>query len=186
MRTFALNEATIIPILLSSQQRAELLATMDAEEGTNLPVTNQYHAVAEACTASPEEIRTVVETLLTDKMYRLIKPFIFHANTPEDVLWWLYELDDLVDFVVALGHRSGPQALLERIAEEHQMREAITTLALSYYGTAEASDQAFANFIRRYREDYMLRYNLERSSKLSPQKRELARAVLAEASLRRR
>ncbi len=176
MINFALNEATIIPILLSSQERAELLATIEAEQGTNLPVTNQYDEIAQECLASPADIRAVVETLLVEGMRRLIEPFIFHANTPEDVLWWLYEDDD-EHFLVALAHRSGPQALLERIAEEHQISEAITTLALDYYGTAEASDQAFANFIKRYREDNMLRYNLERSSKLSPHKRELIHAI---------
>jgi hypothetical protein len=43
-------------------------------------------------------------------------------------------------FTAQLGHRSGPQSLLEFLALEYQYDEAMTTLALSYYAVAKTSE----------------------------------------------
>jgi hypothetical protein len=77
----------------------------------------------------------------------------------------------------ALGHRAGPQTLLEKMATKYRYSEAITTLALDYYGTSAADNQKFADFITEYKDDYMLRWNL-RSSRLTEEKLAIALSII--------
>jgi hypothetical protein len=176
INTKTLTERSVIDILADEVQRAELIKLVEAEQGTNLPLTNLYEKVAEQCEASPQQLRETVRNLITlygNKNKWLIEPFIFHFNIPDDVLYDLYERGI---FIIALAHRKGPQELLELLASDYQISEAITTLALNYYLPDQAQPGKFLEFVAKYRNDQMLRRNLLKSPKLSD---DMRLAVLA-------
>jgi len=79
-----------------------------------------------------------------------------------------------------LGHRSGLQALLERIAATCRHREAITTLALRYYSLPEYPAEAFAAFLREHSDRWMLRGSMLRATKLPPDKWKVVQEVFAD------
>ncbi|MEZ4461472.1 MAG: hypothetical protein R3E66_17485 [bacterium] len=73
-------------------------------------------------------------------------------------------------YTTPLGHRSGPRELLEFLAELYAYPEAVTTLALNYYGVPQASAKPFAEFLERYKDIEMLEHNLLNARNLDPAK----------------
>lgn len=176
INTKTLTEHSVIDILADEFQRAELIKLVEAEQGTGLPLTNFYEEVAEHCEASPQQLRETIRNLINrygNKHRWLIEPFVFHPNVSDDVLYGLYERGT---FIIALAHRKGPQELLERVASDYQIGEAITTLALDYYLPDQTHPEKFLEFVAKYRNDQTLRRNLLKSSKLSD---DMRLAVLA-------
>ena len=82
--------------------------------------------------------------------------------------------------VIALAHRSGPFWLLDRIAKEHRIEEAILTLLLDYYATDDYTESAFTHFVREYADVHGVRYELQNTSNIGHHKRNLGIQVLAE------
>ena len=174
-----LTEQSLIPILLDSERRQQLVAALAQEQATKVPLANRYAEVAPRCQAREEELRAAVAILRRRKyrQARLLDYLLFHPQMPEDVL---LDLAHQPRWVTPLGHRSGPRTLLEYLASTYRYSEAITTLALDYY-TQESND-TFAAFIARYRTDYMLGWNVKRSAKLSNEQRALALALIEETT----
>ncbi len=175
-----LTEETLIEILLDSRKQAALMKAIKAESGSHLSMTNRYEELARHCQATSEQLQQATHALLaTQADDVLVEPLLFNPNMPDDIL---FELSEQERFSVALAHRKGPQALLEKIAAQYRQSEAITTLALDYYGMEMADNQKFAEFVARYKEDYMLQWNLKHSQRLSEEKRAIALALLEPAS----
>lgn len=168
-----LTESSLFSILMDPEQRTNLIAQIESEEDTDLPVSNLYAEVGERCEASPEQIRQVVNKLLDsygNEHDWLIEPFIFHPNIPDDVLSELYRRNA---WTVALAHRKGPQDLLERLAEEHNVSEAIITLALDYYLGDQLQVNKLVEIVQKHKSNTMLRRNLLVSPKLDTKTREI-------------
>lgn len=171
-----LTEESLIEILLNSDKRAALIEVIEAESGSHLLLTNRYEELARRCQATSEQLRQAIHGLLAAQAKNvLIEPLLFHPHMPDSLL---FELSDQERYSIALAHRKSPQALLEKVAAQYRQSEAITTLALDYYGADTADNQEFAEFVARYKEDYMLQWNLKRSRKLSEEKRTIALSLL--------
>jgi hypothetical protein len=179
MDAATLTEETLIEILLDPRKRGTLLEAMESESGFELPITNKYYKVALRCKSTPEQLEKAVNELLQHQTQndQPINPLVYHPNISEKVLFDLYDQGRCIS---ALGHRKGPRLLLEKLAEEHAYSEAIVTLVFEYYGTPDADINEFVEFIKKYRDDPMLQWNIENTSKLPENKQVLALSVISE------
>lgn len=165
-----LTVENIITMLLDVERRKKLIQALEAEQGSILPLTNWYSQLASCCQASEEELRQVAHILLAENDEHLLGDLLFHPNMPSDVL---FHLVDLGYYITQLGHRSGPQELLERLASEYGYSEAITTLALYYYNQPNIPPSQFREFLEKYKNDVMLEFNLRRTKNLSEEKKQV-------------
>ncbi len=172
-----LREETFIDLLLDTQARQKLITEMRAQAGRPAPLSEHVARLAPRCTATPDQLRQVIESLLQEDELETLPWLVYHPNMPEDVLFQLLAQGRCL---ADLGHRGGPQALLERLASEHRYSEAITTLALDYYAADHVSVEEFAGFVEKYQTDYMLRSNLRQSALLSPEKRRRALEIIGD------
>jgi hypothetical protein len=178
MEQLQLTEKPLIEILLDANLRQALADAILAEHGSHLSINNHYYDLALHCEATAEQLREVIHHLqeLDDSpSNRLLDPLIFHPNMPDDLL---LELSEQERFIMPLGHRRGPQWLLEKLAKEHRYSEAITTLALYYYGMDSYSSDEFKAFITQYLDNHMLRSNLKHDRRLNEEKRRIALALI--------
>ena len=168
-----LTEGSFFDHLLDPRLRARLQAAMRGPDG---PVQQQYCDLA-SVVEDAEKLSAAVHALLSGpERYDgdLLDPLLGNPVTPHEALWAAYRQGRGMD---ALGHRRGPRNLLEALAEEHRYSEAITTLALYHY--AAEDDAFFRAFVERHGGDPMLRYNLEHSPVVSPQRRAAIADLLA-------
>jgi hypothetical protein len=169
---------SLAAIILDDARRKTLLAALADEQATRLPLHNRVSDAAGRCHATGEELALIARVLVAEAGgERLLEEFVFHPLMPHAVL---HDLLDAGLCITALGHRSGPRDLLEKLASSHRYSEAITTLALRYYSSEDTSDEEFAAFVQKYRDDWMLRYNLRRSPELSDHRRSIALSVIGE------
>ena len=179
MEASTLTTDNLIAILSDPQQRSRLQKAMSRKHGNDLTLSNRYAELARTCTATPEQLHMIVKELLAFKHRydELLCCLVFHPAMSEQTLFLLCEKRRCI---AELGHRSGPQALLERIAATYRYREAITTLALRYYSLPEYPTEAFAAFLREHSDDAMLRGNILRATKLPPDKWKIVQEVFAD------
>jgi hypothetical protein len=169
------TEANLLDVLLDPERRAALRDAMGQEQGSRLPLINHYFDLA--CTAE-DEVRlgaAVLALLEEPDDDELLEPLLGNPVTPDEALWAAYRQGRGID---ALGHRRGPRALLEALAEEHAYDEAITSLALFHY--ASEDDDFFRAFVARHRDSFMLRFNLRRSPLVPDGRRALVADLIAE------
>jgi hypothetical protein len=178
MEQLQLTARPIIEILLDASLCQALVDALAAEHGRHLPIHHQYHRLALHGEATAEQLRQVLHTLIERDYsvgHTLIGPLIFHPNMPDDLL---LELCEHERFITPLAHRRGPHWLLEKLAKEHRISEAITSLALYYYATDNYSDDEFKAFIYQYQDDFMLRWNLKPPRHFSKAKHQIALSLL--------
>jgi hypothetical protein len=169
---------SLAAIVLDDVRRKALLAALASEQGTRLPLHNKVSEAAQRCHATGDELAAIARVLVAEADgERLLEEFVFHPLMPHQVL---HDLLDAGLCISALGHRSGPPDLLEKLASSHRYSEAITTLALRYYSKEDTSDEEFAAFVQKYRDDWMLRYNLRQSPELSDHRRSIALSIIGE------
>jgi hypothetical protein len=120
----------------------------------------------------------VVKSLLAfrHRYDELLRWLVFHPNLSDQTLFLLLAKRRCID---QLGHRRGPQRLLESIAAKYHHSEAITTLALRYYSKPDYPTEAFAVFVREYADNSMLRNNLLHANSLSSDKWIVVQEVFA-------
>ena len=172
-----LTDATLFDVLLDWGRRAALRDALRREQGTHLPLTQQYFDLAYTASGA-ERLGQAVLALLdepADEDDRLLEPLLSNPETPHEALWAAYRQGRGID---SLGHRRGPRALLEALAEEHASSEAITSLALFHY--ASEGDAFFRAFVERHRDDSMLRWNLRRSPLVPDPRRALVADLVGE------
>jgi uncharacterized protein (DUF1778 family) len=163
--------------VLDPERRGALARAMDAQQGSHLPLHWRYEELARAATDA-DRLRRAVLAILDDPpaiRRQLLGDLLSNPHTPEDALWAAYRRGE---GITPLGHRRGPRALLEALAEEHDYSEAITTLALYHY--ANEDDDAFRRFVERHRGDFMMRSNLRHARHLPERKRALVADLLEE------
>jgi hypothetical protein len=150
-------------------RRRMLVEALRAEQGTHLPLHWRYEELASGATDA-DRLGRAVFALLDEEPDddTLLGELLMNPHTPEDALWEAYRCGR---GITPLGHRRGPRALLEALAEEHDYSEAITTLALYHY--ADEDDDAFRRFVERHRGDFMMRSNLRHARHLPERKRAL-------------
>jgi hypothetical protein len=180
-----ITEDNLIAILSDPQQRSSLQKAIDEEQGSYLPLTNRYADLARTCRATPEQLHAVIKALLPfRRRYReLLCMLVPHPNISAQTLFMLYEKRCCIS---ALGHRIGPQDLLERLATEYRYSEAITTLALHYYSRPEYPTDAFTAFLQEHADDSMLRGNIVRRTGLPTDKQEAIQRVFGASDERSR
>ena len=164
-------------ILTSDFRRSALLASMRAETGSFLPLTNRVAEVARQFKTNRDELSQIVAAELRAQRDDFIGDIVFHPDMDERALMQVYESGRCT---VALAHRAGPPSLLERIAREHRIEEAVLTLLLNYYATDQYSESQFVDFVRRYADVHGVRYELENKTNIPDHKRELGLRALAE------
>lgn len=173
-----LTEATLFDILLDPRRRGELRAAMRREQGTRLPLVNHYFDVAftaEDAAKLGEAVLAVLEDAPEQDGDDLLDPLLSNPGTPHEALRAAYRQGRGID---ALGHRRGPRALLEALAEDHRYPEAITSLALYHY--AAEDDAFFRAFVERHRDEFMLRSNLRHSPLVPEHRRALVADLIGE------
>ncbi len=171
MEASELTESSVLDLLLDPERRRALRAALRREQGTRLPLNNRYGDVAFAVADAPR-LGEAVHALLEEPSrndHDLLDPLLLNPHTPEEALWAAFRQGR---GITPLGHRRGPRALLEALAEEHRYSEAITSLVLFYYAN-EDDDAAFRAFVERHRGDSMLQWNLARSREIPERKRAL-------------
>lgn len=177
MEPSQLTEASLLDVLLDPRRRAGLRDALRREQGSHLPLTNHYYDLA--CTAEDgERLGAAVLALLAEpdgEDGELLEPLLGNPATPPEALWAAYRQERGID---ALGHRRGPRALLEALAEEHGYDEAVTSLALFHY--ASEDDDFFRAFVARHRDSFMLRDNLRRSPLVPDHRRLLVADLVGE------
>ena len=179
-----LTEDNFFDHLLDAERRRTLAEALRAEQGSHLPLNWRYGDLAHAATDADRLGRAVFALLEEmppgdgpedDQPEDLLDDLLMNPHTPEDALWAAYRRGR---GITPLGHRRGPRALLEALAEEHGYSEAVVTLALHHY--ADEDDAAFRRFVERHRGDFMLRSNLRHYKHLPEGKRALVADLLEE------
>lgn len=178
-----LTEDNFFDHLLDPHRRRMLIEALRAEEGTHLPLNWRYGDLASASTDGDRLGRAVFALLEDtagdgvpeDPPEELLGDLLMNPHTPEDALWAAYRRGC---GITPLGHRRGPRALLEALAEEHRYSEAITTLALYHY--ADEDDDAFRRFVERHRSDETLRESLRHDLRLPERRRALVADLIME------
>jgi hypothetical protein len=177
MELSELDEDSLFESLLNPRRREELRDALRREQGAHLPLTNHYFDLAYTA-EDGAKLGAAVRALLDepgDDDHALLEPLLSNPATPHDALWAAYRRGRGIP---ALGHRRGPRALLEALAQEHGYSEAVTSLALFHY--AGEDDAFFRAFVERHRGDFMLRSNLRRSPLVPESCRALVADLIAE------
>ncbi len=200
-----INESLFIECLLAEDQRTELLLFLSTKTQEASSLLAQISVVAPRCQATPQQLREAINLLthtrLTSKEVQtkaepnkkgrankkdrvkkkawsaaeeLIAELLLHPNIPEEIL---INYANGGMFLSSLGHRGGPLTLLEILAERYAYPEAITTIALGYYGAPYVKSKKFREFIEKHKEVEMLEYNLTRAPHLSREKRAIVQEV---------
>lgn len=184
METAELTQQNFIEFLSNPQERKRLLTALREETGSHLPLINHCWKLAETCKATSEQLRNIAHELMKLKGKRgdydsLLCLFVRHPTMPEDVLLELLEQNLCI---CDLGHLGRPLWLLERLAEEEEFSEAITSLALYYYSNENYRTAKFIEFIKKHKDDDMLKYNITRCHHLPPKKWQAVLEVFGEAN----
>jgi hypothetical protein len=82
-----------------------------------------------------------------------LKWLVSHPAAPESLL---IALCDRGLFLVELAHRSGPRTVLEKLAEEHRVPEAILSIGKKLYTDPSESTRAFTDFLERHKDSIWL------------------------------
>jgi hypothetical protein len=180
MESSDLTEDSFFDILLDPRRRLELRTAVGRGQPARQRLISQYADVAYTAPDSGK-LGAAVLALLEDPAEGedgyddLLDPLLSNPGTPHEALWAAYRQGRGID---ALGHRRGPRALLEALAEEHGYSEAITSLALYHY--AAEDDAFFRAFVERHQENVMLSGHLRHSPLVSEQRRALVADLIAE------
>lgn len=171
------TEDTLFDVLLDPERRAELRNALRQGTGERVPLLRQYFDLAFTASDATRLGQAVMALLEEpgDEEGRLLEPLLSNPETPHEALWAAYRQGRGID---ALGHRRGPRALLEALADEHRYDEAITSLALFHY--ASQDDGFFRAFVARHRDSFMLRSNLCHSPLVSAERRALVADLIGE------
>lgn len=99
-----------------------------------------------------------------------------HPDAPEDVLLELFDLGLCLD---ELGHRSGPRALLHKLASQHRYPEAVLTLASELYTKPTESVADFEAFASEHADNGWMLETLIRLDGSCAEKWEALRTIIA-------
>ena len=163
-------------IITAASTRSELLAAMRAESSTCLPLSNRVSDIAQQFKTDRRQLAEIVETELNEQRRDFICDLVFHPDIDDATLTKVY---DSGLCTVELAHRAGPPALLEKIANEHRIEEAVLTLLLNYYASDAYTNAQFTEFIRRFASVHSVQYELNNKTNIPDHKRTLGKRVLA-------
>lgn len=121
-------------------------------------------------------IRNAVHQELAAGRHERLAWFGSHPDTPDDVLLELCDLGLCLD---ELWHRSGPRALLQRLASRHRYSEAVLTLATDLYTSPTESAADFEAFANEHADNRWLLETLARLSGSCAEKRDALRTIIA-------
>ena len=168
-------------ILLNPESRRALLGEMKREQGSRLPFRHRISDLVPKCRMSPETLATIVELLLEDDPdEHVLSGLVCNPAMGDETL---ARLLDAGRCLPELGHRSGPEWLLLRMANEHHYEESILTLALHHYGVPEASPDKFLAFVQKHIALHWLRSSIRDrrgGAKVEPARREAAFKLIEE------
>ena len=177
MNVDELEPNTLLDRLLDPSFRTKLLATIAAEQGSRLPVTNAYERAAAHASGSPDQFRTIIETLFVeDADDELLRGLAGNSAVPEDLLLRLCEEGRCIS---ELGHRPGPRVLLDRLIELHDYAEAILTVGLQLYRDETVSAEELESFLASHADHEWLLDTLANATPSDPAKAVELDAVLA-------
>lgn len=140
----------------------------------NHPITLSVEPPLEA--AAKSLIRDAVRHEISVRHIECLRWFCSHPMTSEDLLLEIYESGLCRD---DLGHRQGPRALLEKLANEARYPEAIITLAIQLYTWDDESPHDFGQFLARHADHLWMLESLARRTASTPEKEDLLCAVAA-------
>lgn len=173
----SITEENFASIMRDESMRNQLLAAMRKEEGVFPPLLNHVSEVASRFVTSTSELDNIVDVEVAEKREDFLCDIIFHPRISESALFHIYEAGLCI---VDLAHLAGSFRLLERIAEEHRVDEAIMTLLIDYFAAEEFSDAQFTEFVQKYRDIPCLQYNLKNKETVPERKRRLGLSVINE------
>lgn len=162
-------------VLLDESSRNQLLAAMKAESGGHLPFRNHVSDVAGAFQVDSDELDRIVSNELSIPSEDFLNDIVFHPGMRESTLLRIY---DSGLCLTALAHRTGPFALLDRIAKEHRTEEAVLTLLLRYYATDSYADTQFEQFVQDFQDVHSVRYELQYKRNIPQTKLAIGRSVI--------
>jgi hypothetical protein len=137
METQDVTTENFASIIMCDSTRSQLLSAMRAETGSFLPLLNHVSEIARQFETNSQRLSRIVAAELDAKCDDFLRDLLFHPAINESTLFQIY---DSGLCTVDLAHRSGPPSLLERIAKEQRIEEAILTLLLRYYASDAYSD----------------------------------------------
>lgn len=145
--------------------------------GSFPPLINRVSEVARQFKTDRDQLAQIVSAELRTECDDFICDIVFHRDMDESTLMKIYASGRCT---VDLAHRAGPTSLLERIAQEYRIEEAVLTLLLNDYTTDDYSDSQFADFVRAYADVHGVRYEIENNANIPEHKRLIGQRVLAE------
>ncbi len=162
-------------IITSSVSRGELLEALQAESGRFPPLINRVSEIAQQFHVDSEQLSRIVSAELMTDSDEFLREIVLHPNIDEPTLTMVLES---VDALLNLRTRSGPPWLLERLAREHRISEAILTLLVNHYATDSYTDAQFVDFVRAYRDVAGVRFEIEKKKSIPEAKRQSGQRVL--------
>ena len=175
METQDVTAENLASIIMCESMRSQLVSSMRAETGSFLPLLNHVSEIARQFETNRQQLSQIIAVELDAKRDDFLRYLVFHPEIDESTLFQIY---DSGLCTVDLAHRSGPASLLERIAKEQRMEEAVLTLLLRYYATDDYTDSQFVQFVRDYGDVHGVRYELENKQNVPEHKRKLGLEAL--------
>lgn len=177
MQTHDVTEENFASIIMCDSTRSQLLSAMRAETGTFLPLLNHVSQVARRFETNRKQLSRIVKAELDAKCDDFLRDLVFHPEIDDSTLFQVYDSELCT---VDLAHRSGPPSLLERIAKEQRIEEAVLSLLLHYYATDDYTESQFVQFVQAYGDLQAVRCELENKQNIPEHKRRLGLEVLAQ------
>jgi len=107
----------IVQYLLNDRSRALLIAALEKEKGTILPLQNRLHKLLLSADASADQLQSIVDTLPADgHLDFYFRAVVSHPNVSAETLLSLLDEGRLL---AELRHRTGPPELLQAISSKH-------------------------------------------------------------------
>lgn len=121
-------------------------------------------------------LRDAVRHEIAARHEECLRWFCTHPAMPDDLLLEIYYSGLCLD---ELGHRQGPRALLEKLANEANYPEAILTLAIQLYTDFNASTEEFSRFVNQHADHFWMLDTLVRRSASSAEKEAVLEDTIA-------
>lgn len=108
------DDVDIVQCLLDDRKRESIIAAVEREKGTILPLQNRLHDLLLSSDASGEQLQSIVDKLpVNGRLDFYFRAVVFHPNASKKMLLSLLAAGR---FLPELRHRTGPPELLRAIS----------------------------------------------------------------------
>ena len=170
---------TLDCVLNSDNKLAQLLSSLEDEEKTSelRPLYEQIGRLLAQGEWRPSDFERILDRLPADgSSDRYFSSLVFRHDIPESILLRLINQGRLIN---AIGHRSGPTAVLQACLNHSESEDAVCGLFSAQYALPDCPLEAAVAFVQKYASE-RLKQHIAASENLNAERRDMLLRVLQE------